>query len=104
MLLPAVAYADRDCKETAAGACFTAHGRYAIYVQRDSIWIIGTHRLLDTTDDKLDNILMKKGEFDYAAYGDFTVCPLTKYKPGHLQSACIQSYRNILIRKWPDRK
>ena len=88
-----------DCREAEFGKCFNVHGRYAIYADGDAIWLIGTKRLLSTTDDKLDNMLEKAGWEDYTLYGDFTVCPLSRYQPGHRQNVCIQSYRKIKLAK-----
>ncbi len=47
-----------DCKETPVGKCFSVHGRYATYVGGDAIGMIGTKRLLSTTDDSLDRMLV----------------------------------------------
>ena len=88
-----------DCKETPVGKCFSVHGRYAIYVEGDAIWVIGTKRLLSTTDDSLDKMLEKAGWQDYAIYGEFTVCPLSRQQPGHMQGVCIQSYKNTRLAK-----
>jgi len=80
--------------------CFTVHGRYAIYVERDSIWIVGTKRLLDTTSDNLDQMIRDKGDWeDYVIFGDFTVCPVSRYVPGHMQTVTIQSYKNLRLAK-----
>jgi hypothetical protein len=89
------------CKETQAGRCFTVHGRYSIYANRDGIWIIGTRRVLNANSDELDHKIQQAGgDYDHSIYGDFTVCPETKYEPGHLQTACIQSYKNINLEKY----
>jgi len=65
------------------------------------IWIIGTKRLLgirgDTeTPDNLNKLL---GSFDTMVYGDFTVCPLTKSKPGFMQIVCVQSADNLIAKQ-----
>jgi hypothetical protein len=75
------------------------HGRYAIYVDGDAIWIIGTNRLLSTTNDSLDKMLEEKGWEGYAVYGDFRVRPTSRYQPTHMQGVCIQSYRNTRLAK-----
>ena len=89
-----------NCKEMTFGKCFSIHGRYAIYADGDYLWIVGTKRMLDTTNDDLDKILEKAGWESYAVYGDFTVCPTSKYRPGEMQGVCIQSYSNTKVRKW----
>lgn len=32
-------------------------------------------------------------------YADFEVCPLEEEKPGHMQAACIESAKNLVIKK-----
>ena len=56
--------------------CSQVRGRYAIYVQRDSLWVIGSKHLLWTTDDSLDTILEKKGWEDWVLFGNFEICKL----------------------------
>jgi len=89
-----------ECKETNFGRCFNVHGRYNIYADGDALWIIGTKRLLETTDDKLDNMLEKAGWQDHSIYGNFVVCPESPYRPQHKQGVCIQSYKNIRLGRW----
>jgi hypothetical protein len=90
-----------ECTETTFGRCFSVHGRYAIYANADGIWIVGTKRVLRTTDNRLDKMIMQKGDWlDYAIVGDFQVCPRSIYKPGRLQQVCMQRYENIHIVKW----
>jgi len=87
------------CKEAHFGKCYEVHGRYAIYVEGDAIWPVGTHRLLSTTNPELDKMLQQSGWEDHAIFGDFSVCPTSLYKRGEMQSVCIQSYRNLRINK-----
>jgi hypothetical protein len=92
-----------NCTESQAGKCFKVHGRYAIYVENNGIWVMGTNRLLSTAGDKkLDDMINDKGDWEnYAIVGDFVVCPLTKYIRGHKQTVCIKSYANLKIVKRP---
>jgi hypothetical protein len=76
---------------------FVVHGRYDIYANGDAIWMIGTKRLLDTTDDNLDEMLERAGWEDHSIYGDFMVCPKSSYQLHHKQSVCIQSSRNTKL-------
>ena len=94
--LDAVASAN-GCKENEYGKCYVARGRYAIYVEGDAIWPVGTHRLLSTTDPELDKMLAQSGWEDHVLFGDFSVCPTSAYRRGEMQSVCIQSYRNLRI-------
>jgi hypothetical protein len=34
------------------------------------------------------------------AYGDFTVCPFTKQKPGEMQMVCIESAEQVLYKDY----
>jgi hypothetical protein len=95
LFAPGNAFAD-GCGESAVGKSFSVHGRYSIYVEGDAIWIVGTKRLLSTTDDDLDKMIMAKGEWqDYVIYGDSVVCPMTPYISGHKQTVRIVSYKNL---------
>ena len=89
-----------ECKEQNFGKCFSVHGRYNIYADGDAIWITGTKRLLEATDDKLDDKLKSAGWEEHSIYGDFVVCPESIYQPRHRQSVCIQSYKNIRLGPW----
>ena len=84
-----------ECKETAFGKCYTVHGRYAIYSNRDAIWPVGTHRLLSTTDPELDKMLEQSGWEDHVLFGDFFVCPTSPYKRGEMQAVCVEGHKNI---------
>ena len=88
------------CKDTDYGKCFQFHGRYNIYADGDAIWIVGTKRRPETTDDHLDEMLEKAGWEGHSIFGDFTVCPESIYERGHRQTVCIQSYKNIRLAKW----
>jgi hypothetical protein len=92
-----------ECTETKVGGCFSVHGRYAIYVENNGIWVIGTRRLLVTAgDEKLDAMINTKGDWqDYALVGDFAVCPMTEFQRGHKQTVCIKSYSNLKMIKRP---
>lgn len=63
------------------------------------MWMVGTKRMLSTTNDDLDKTLENAGWEDHVIFGDFTVCPTSSYQKGHMQGACIQSYRNIRLAK-----
>lgn len=96
-LNPAASANAGGCKETEYGKCYEVHGRYAIYVEGDAIWPVGTHRLLNATDPELDKMLEQAGWEDHVVFGDFSVCPASAYKRGEMQSVCIQSKRNLRI-------
>jgi hypothetical protein len=110
--LTSAAFADKDCSKTGSGKCctdaiygkcFSVHGRYAVYVENNGIWVISQKRLLRTAGDgDLDQNIYDRGDWqDFDLVGDFTVCPLSKFKQGRRQSVCVQSYRNIKVMKRP---
>ena len=89
---------ENTCKETPAGKCFSVRGRYSIYTDGDAIWMIGTHRRLSAVSNEFDHMIEQRGQYwDHSIYGNFTVCPLTRYQPGHRQDVCIKSYKNIKV-------
>jgi hypothetical protein len=92
-----------QCVQRDAGRCFDVRGRYAIYVENNGIWVVGTRRMLSTAgDSKLDKLINEHGDWqDYAIMGNFRVCPTSKYEHGHMQGVCVQSYRNLKIIKRP---
>jgi len=112
LVLTAAATADKDCSKTGSGKCctqtsfgkcFSVRGRYAIYVENNGIWSISEKRLLPTAGEAdLDEIIRDRGDWqDFDLLGDFTVCPLSRFKQGHRQSVCVQSYRNLKVMKRP---
>ncbi len=91
------------CHPTQYGKCFKVHGRYAIYVENNGIWMIGTRRLLSTAgDEKLDKLIEAQGDWqEYALIGDYVVCPASMYRPKQMQSVCVQSYTHLRVVKRP---
>jgi len=88
-----------ECKEVGFGKCYSVRARYRIYADGDALWPIGTKRLLDTTDPKLDEMLEKADWQEHSLFGDFVVCPQSPYIQGHKQSVCIGSYKNLKLTK-----
>lgn len=92
------------------GKCFTVHGRLSVYNGTPSIrlWPIGTKRLLgvlDPTDisavpgrNTIPASVASKLDFDKNVVGDFLVCPLTRSQPGRMQTVCIETGKNLLVR------
>ena len=84
--------------------CFSVRGRYAIYVERDSLWVVGSKHLLWTTDDSLDKMLESKGWEDWVVFGDFEICTHSTASPLHLDNqsdVIIKSHNNLVFRKRP---
>ena len=92
------------------GKCFTVHGRLSVYNGTPSIrlWPVGTKRLLgvlDPTDisavpgpNTIPKSIQNKLDFDKDVYGDFLVCPLKRSQPGRMQTICIESGKNLIVR------
>lgn len=85
-----------------AGECFNVHGRLTLGNGTPSvrIWIIGTKRMLGVVpseDESLPEGLRRYIDFQTRLYGDFEVCPVTKYRSGEMQDVCIRSASNIVV-------
>ena len=93
------------------GKCFNVHARLSVYNGTPSIrlWPLGTKRLLGVIDPNdishepgpsvLPLEIKNKLDWDKDVLGDFLVCPLTKQKPGRMQTVCIQSGTNLTVRE-----
>lgn len=114
---PAVAYgAERTvaCKTNPAlvGACFTVHGHmsahngaptFRIYVDATKR-ILGVHGDQDGLPPELIPILFgDTGDaFGRLFEGDYTVCPFTKERAGHMRMVCVEEAKNVKVH-WIDR-
>jgi hypothetical protein len=97
----------KGCKNNPAviGECFLIHGRISIYNGSPSvrIWQVGTNRLLGvlpSENEIMPDNVKKHLTLNTSIYGDFLVCPLTEFKPGHMQMVCIESASNIVIERY----
>lgn len=103
-----------------AASCYWAHGRLSLYNGTPAfrLWKIGTRRLLGIYSgpnaelrDDLDNehpelpanITRIFDPVSNQIFADFEVCPLEPEREGAMQSACIESAKNIVVDKWPSR-
>jgi hypothetical protein len=90
------------------GKCFNVNGRLSLYNGAPTIrlWRVGTKRMLGVSasystagyssipaeiEDRLD--------WETEVWGDFLVCPFTRQKPKEMQMICIESVKNVVIRK-----
>ena len=86
-------------------APFEIHGRLSIYNGNSTfrIWIIGTNRILGIPGGDLEPADMPEKlkklftDTGIIVYGDFTVIPLTEYKPGVMQFVRIESAKNLVV-------
>jgi hypothetical protein len=92
------------------GKCFNVRGRLSVYNGTPSIrlWPLGTKRLLGVIDprdpsavpgrDTIPESVSSKLNFDKDVFGDFLVCPLTRARPGRMQTVCIESGKDLVVR------
>ena len=93
------------------GRCFIVHGRLSVYNGTPSIrlWRIGSKRLLGVLDPSdisgepgqstIPASVRGQLDFDKDVFGDFLVCPLTRSQSGRMQTICIESGKNLIVRK-----
>lgn len=84
------------------GPCFTVRGRLSFWNGAPSarLWPAGTTRMLGIHNDILPpNLASMARDFDTEVWGTFEVCPFTRSKPGSMQFVCIESWRDISIRR-----
>jgi hypothetical protein len=98
-----IAEASQACKTDpdVIEACFTVHGRLSAWNGSPTmrIWRVGTHRMLGTRDDPLPLNLAKEMDWGVEAWGDFLVCPITRERPGVMQTVCIESADHLFFKK-----
>jgi hypothetical protein len=83
------------------GDCFSFRGRLAMYNGNPTlrIWSVGTTRILGTRDDPLPGELEKRMNRDIETWGNFTICPYTREKPGVMQIICIDSADQVVYKR-----
>jgi hypothetical protein len=91
------------------GRCFTVRGRLSSYNGAPAlrIWRVGTRRMLGISEQRFSiagyrNVpadIERQIDQDAAIFGDFLVCPFTRSRPGEMQLVCIESGRNLVVRK-----
>jgi len=91
------------------GRCFTVHGRLSVYNGAPAlrIWKIGTRKMLGISGQRfalagyrnVPEDIESQVNQDVALVGDFVVCPFTRSRPGEMQLVCIESGKNVVVRK-----
>lgn len=98
-----------------AASCYWTRGRLGFYNGTPAfrLWKVGTNRLLGIDSGPGIDLDRKDNEhpefpanverlFDPTKnriFADFEVCPLEPERPGVMQSACIESAKNVAIEK-----
>jgi hypothetical protein len=97
-----------------AGGCFTVHARLTACtgIPNARLWIVGTKRILGVVDPRgspagapllpaaLEEAMFSATPCSKAAWGDFTVCPLTPDRPGHMREVCVAEAARVVITDW----
>ena len=103
--------AEKSCREhpQLVGKCFSVHGRLSTYNGNPAVrlWRIGTKRVLGVSDQRFSlpgyrNIpedLAKQLDGEHEILGDFLVCPFTRSRPAEMQLMCIESAKNVVVKK-----
>ena len=101
-----------------ATTCFWTHGRLQEYEGTPAyrLWKIGTRHLfgiysgpsawrgnrlaIDNEDPEFPSNLRKLVQSGLVqVFADFEVCPLEPERPGSIQAACIESAKNLFVKK-----
>ena len=103
--------AEKSCREhpQLVGKCFNVYGRLSTYNGNPAVrlWRIGTKRVLGVSDQRFSlpgyrNIpedLAQQLDGENEILGDFLVCPFTRPRPGEMQLMCIESAKNVVMKK-----
>lgn len=102
---------EKSCREhpQLVGHCFRVNGRLSVYNGAPAlrIWKVGTRRMLGISEQRFSvagyrNIpedLEKQINQDVDIFADFLVCPFTRSRVGEMQLVCIESLKNLVVRK-----
>src|SRR5438876_8131207 len=97
---------DRRCRTNPkrVSQCFTIHARLSAYNGSPGLrlWPVGSRRLLGVLpaeDAITPDCLLGNVGFDTNLYGDYTVCPFTLERTGHMHMVCIEKAQPLLQEK-----
>ena len=103
--------AQKSCREhpQLIGKCFNVRGRLSTYNGAPAVrlWRIGTRRVLGISEQRfslpdyrnLPEDLTKQLKGENEIFGDFLACPFTPAKPREMQLVCIESAKNVVVKK-----
>ena len=84
--------------------CYTVHGRLSLWNGSPAlrIWIVGTKRVLGVSEgrfapDGYESLPsgFPKPEWGMNYYGNYTVCPFEKDRPGAMRLVCLSTAANV---------
>jgi hypothetical protein len=102
---------EKSCREhpQLVGKCFNVHGRLSTHNGNPAVrlWNLRTRRMLGVSDQRFSlpgyrNIpedLARQLDGENNLYGDFLVCPFTRPRPREMQLMCIESAKNVVMKK-----
>jgi hypothetical protein len=108
---PAPAAKEKSCREhpQLIGSCFTIRGRLSIYNGAPALrlWRVGSRRMLGISEQRfavagyrnVPDYIESQINQNLAIFGDFMVCPFTRSQPGAMQLVCIETGKNLVVRK-----
>ena len=110
---PLVTLAKEVCKGNpmVIGECFSVRGRISVYQGYPDIrmWWVGTKRIFgiaggEGEDEEIipENVSAKLSDVVFV-FGDYVVCPVSGFVPGHMQWVCVESGENLRIEGTPRR-
>src|SRR5215813_14190442 len=102
---------DKTCREhpQLVGKCFRVRGKLSVYNGAPAVRLLNTatRRMLGISEQRfnltgyrnLPESIEQQLNQDTDLVGDFLVCPFTKSKPHEMQLICIESVKNLEVRK-----
>jgi hypothetical protein len=94
-----------NCPREPVAACTTRHGRYSTQNgTAQIIWLIGTNRVVGVANDAehfLPSSVLKYTEISSEnhsyIFGDFTICPTERDRPGYMRNVCVADIKNLVV-------
>ena len=97
-----------NSEESSENKCRIVHGRLSIYngAWGAVIWPIGTKHLLAVRSrnealmmpKEIESKLFTNGS-ENDVYGDYEVCPFSEERKNEIQVVCVESAKNLVVRK-----
>lgn len=87
--------------EAPSRECRVVRSRYAVYANKDALWIVGSRHLVAVVIDALDRELEARGWEDTVVFGDFTLCAEHMSDPLNLtirDRVEVTGYANLVYR------
>ena len=102
---------EKSCRTHPAlvGRCFTVRGRLSVYNGAPAlrIWRVGTKKMLGISEQRfavegyrnVPEYIENQINQDVVIFGDYLVCPFTRPEPGEMQLVCVETGKNLVVRK-----